>query len=101
MDMPILETVLETARGMHRAGVMSDAKLREFEILCQPEQECYTPEQIRRIRERETCSEEVFAACLNTSRATIKRWERGQAKPTGTAQKLLRLIDQKGLEALV
>ena len=99
-NMPILETVLETAKGMHEVGVISDARMREYEILCNPPPRAYTPAQIRRIRKRTTLSEGVFAACLNTSKATIRRWERGQTKPNGPARKLLHLIERKGLEAI-
>jgi len=39
----------------------------------------------------------VFAALLNTSVSTVRKWEVGQKKPTGTALKLLHLVQQNGL----
>jgi putative transcriptional regulator len=39
----------------------------------------------------------VFAALLNTSVSTVQKWEVGQKKPTGTALKLLHLVQQNGL----
>ena len=99
--MSILEAVHETAKDLHKGGTISDGKMREFDLLCKRPQAAYTPAQIRRIRERTRTSEEVFAACINTSKATVRRWECGQAKPNGPTQQLLRLIDQKGLEAVV
>jgi len=35
---------------------------------------------------------------LNTSVSTIQKWEIGQKKPTGTALKLLHLVQKRGLE---
>ena len=33
---PILETVHETAKGLHKAGVMGVTTMREFDMLCLP-----------------------------------------------------------------
>ena len=40
----------------------------------------------------------MFAALLNTSVSTIQKWEIGQKRPTGTALKLLHLVQKKGLD---
>ncbi len=97
---PILEAVLETAQGLHRAGVMDQVTLREFDPLCLPPVEPLLPEQIRQIRESVRVSQAVFARLLNTSVSTVQKWEIGQKKPTGTALKLLHLVQQRGLEAI-
>jgi putative transcriptional regulator len=39
----LLEAVLETATGLHRAGAMSQVALREFEQLCLPPVETLEP----------------------------------------------------------
>lgn len=96
----ILEAVHETAKGLHRAGVMDQVTLREFDRLCLPPIEPLKPEQIRRIRETSQVSQAVFAAFLNTSVSTVQKWEIGQKKPTGTALKLLHLVQKRGLEAV-
>lgn len=49
------------------------------------------------IRESSHVSQAVFAALLNTSVSTVRKWEVGQKKPTGTALKLLHLVQQNGL----
>ena len=46
-------------------------------------------------------SQAVFARLLNTSLSTVQKWEIGQKKPTGTALKLLRLVEKRGLEVVV
>ncbi|MBA4417678.1 MAG: hypothetical protein C0392_07180 [Syntrophus sp. (in: bacteria)] len=45
-------------------------------------------------------SQAVFAAILGIGKTTVQQWEQGQKKPSGLAQRLLDLIDRKGLEAL-
>jgi putative transcriptional regulator len=40
----------------------------------------------------------VFAALLNTSLSTVQKWEIGQKRPTGTALKLLHLVQKCGLD---
>ncbi len=97
----ILEAVHETAKGLHKAGVMDRVTLREFDRLCLPPIEPLRPEQIKQIREATRVSQAVFAAILNTSVSTVQKWEIGQKRPTGTALKLLHLVQKRGLEAVV
>lgn len=66
----ILEAVLETARGLHKAGVMDQLTLREFDRLCVPPVTPLKPAQIKRIRESSRVSQGVFARLLNTSVST-------------------------------
>jgi putative transcriptional regulator len=95
---PILEAVHATAKGLHQAGVMDQLTLREFDRLCLPPVEPLEPEQIKQIREAARVSQAVFARLLNTSVSTVQKWEIGQKRPTGTALKLLRLVQKRGLE---
>ena len=97
---PILEAVYEMAKGLHKAGVMNQVTLREFDRLCLPPVEPLAPEQIKHIRESSRVSQAVFARLLNTSLSTVQKWEIGQKKPTGTALKLLHLVQKRGLEVV-
>ncbi len=97
---PILEAVLETAQGLHQAGVLDTITLREFDRMCLPPIEPLAPDQIRQIREASRVSQAVFARLLNTSVSTVQKWEIGQKKPTGTALKLLHLVRTRGLDAI-
>lgn len=97
----ILEAVHETAKGLHRAGVMDRVTMREFDSLCLPPIQPLAPEQIKQIRESAQVSQAVFAAILNTSISTVQKWEIGQKKPTGTALKLLTIVQDRGLESLL
>jgi len=96
----ILETVYETAKGLHEAGVMEETTMREFDALCLPPIKTYTAGEIRRIRLRQQVSQPVFAAYLNVTKSTVAQWEQGGKKPRGTSLKLLDLVDRKGLDAL-
>ena len=42
----------------------------------------------------------VFAHLFNTHRSTVQKWKIGLKKPTGTALKLLHLVQQRGLEVV-
>jgi putative transcriptional regulator len=97
----ILEAVHDTAKGLHKAGVMDLVTLREFDRLCLPPIEPLEPEKIRQIREGSNVSQAVFAAVLNTSLSTVQKWEIGQKRPTGTALKLLHLVQERGLDSLI
>ena len=97
---PILQAVHETARGLHKASVMNQVTLREFDQLCLPPVDPLEPAQIKRIRENARVSQAVFARLLNTSVSTVQKWEIGQKRPTGTALKLLQLVRKRGLEAV-
>lgn len=100
MARKILSTVHETARGLHKAGVMGARTMREFDALCLPHVVDLTSEQIRQIRLKNKASQAVFAAYLNTSASTVQKWEQGRKKPNGPSLKLLNLVREKGLEAL-
>ena len=97
----ILEAVQETVNGLHKAGVMGQVTLREFDQLSLPPVEPLKPAQIKRIRETSRVSQAVFARLLNTSVSTVQKWEIGQKRPTGTALKLLHLVQKRGLEVVV
>jgi putative transcriptional regulator len=96
----ISDAVHDTAKGLHKAGVMDAITLREFDQLCLPPVEPLQAEQIKHIRETSRVSQAVFARLLNTSLSTVQKWEIGQKKPTGTALKLLHLVQQRGLEVV-
>ncbi len=91
---PVLEAVRETARRLHAAGVMDQVTLREFDRLGLPPVE---PLSRSKIREQSRVSQAVFAALLNTSVSTVQKWEIGQKRPTGTALKLLHLVQECGI----
>lgn len=101
MDKSILDTVHESAKELHKAGVMDEVTLKEFDALCLPPIKQYSPAQIKRIRQSTKASQGVFAVYLNTSKSTVQKWEQGAKKPNGPSLKLLNIVERKGLEALI
>jgi len=93
----ILRTVHNTAAGLHRAGVMDKATMREFDALCLTSVEPMGPEEIKALREREQVSQPVFASYLNVRRDAVSKWERGEKRPQGASLKLLSLVARSGL----
>ncbi|MBP7704059.1 MAG: DNA-binding transcriptional regulator [Caulobacter sp.] len=96
----ILATVHRTAAGLHGAGVIDKATLREFDALCLTEVTQMAPEEIRALREREQVSQPVFAKYLNVRKDAVSKWERGEKRPDGPSLKLLSLVKAKGLQAI-
>lgn len=97
----ILETVHETAKGLHQEGLVDTQTMREFDALCLTPVKELTPTQIQKLRRREKVSQPVFAQYLNTSPSTVKKWETGEKHPRGTSLKLLNIVYHKGLRAIV
>lgn len=56
---------------------------------------------IKRLRERLNVSQPVFALYLHTTASTVRKWEQGDTRPTGPALKLLNIIADKGLQAIL
>lgn len=98
---PILEAVHETARDLHNLGFIDLRKMRKFDVLCLNQIPTYDSEKIRALRDRFKLSQAVLASVLNTSLSTVRQWEIGDKHPSGPSQKLLSLLERKGLEALI
>ncbi len=97
----LLGTVHETAGELHAAGFIDRRRMRQYDVLCLAAIPEYTGERIRALRERHQISQAVLAAVLNASLSTVRQWEIGAKHPSGPSQKLLDLLDRKGLEALL
>jgi len=97
----IMEAVHETAADLHRLGFIDQRKMRKYDALCLDPIPSYGSEQIRTLRDRHQLSQAVLASLLNTSLSTVRQWELGDKHPSGPSQKLLNLLERKGLEALI
>ena len=95
-----LSTVHNTAAGLHGAGVINKATMREFDALCLTPVTPMAPEEIKALREREQVSQPVFASFLNVRKGAVSKWERGEKRPDGPSLKLLNLVRTKGLQAI-
>ena len=97
----ILEAVHEGARDLHRLGFIDKRKMQKYDLLCLEPVQDFDSRKIKALRERLQLSQAVLASVLNTSASTVRKWEMGDKHPSGPSQKLLDLIERKGLEAVL
>ncbi|MBU4435051.1 MAG: DNA-binding transcriptional regulator [Alphaproteobacteria bacterium] len=94
------EAIHDTVAGMHRAGTIDKATMRDFDATCLTAPPMIEPAQIKQLRESNHVSQPVFARYLNTSESTVEKWEAGAKKPSGAALKLLAIVQKHGLQIL-
>lgn len=97
----ILAAVHETAADLSRLGFIDQRKMRRYDALCLDPIPDYDAQKIRSLRDRYQISQTVLASLLNTSPSAVRQWELGDKHPSGPSQKLLNLLERKGLEALI
>ena len=97
----IFEAVHETASDLHRLGFIDKRKMNKFDALCLDPIPDYDSEKIRALRDHLQLSQAVFAAVLNTSLSTVRKWEVGDKHPSGPSLKLLSLLERKGVEVML
>ena len=96
-----MKAVLEGARDMHRLGVITKREMHKYDALCLEPVRDYDAEKIKALRKRLQLSQTVLASALNISPSTVRKWEVGDKRPDGPSQKLLDIIERKGLEAVI
>lgn len=101
MDKSLLDVAHETAKGLHKIGLLDKETMHEFDAACLPSIKQFTPNKIKKLRRRLHVSQPVFAKYLNISPSTVKKWEMGEKHPSGASLKLLNLVSVKGLASLV
>lgn len=97
----ILEAVHESAHDLHRLGFIDKRKMQKYDALCLAPIQDYDAAKIKALRERLNLSQTVLASVLNTSASAVRKWELGDKRPSGPSQKLLDLLERKGLEAVL
>jgi putative transcriptional regulator len=91
----------EGVRGIHRLGLVDKRTMREFDVRCLTSVDELTPKDIQKLCKREGISQAILALCLNVTTNYVSQIERGTKWPRGATLKLLSLIRQKGLEAVL
>lgn len=97
----ILEAVHETASDLQRLGFIDKRKMLRFDALCIAPVQDYDASKVKALRARLHLSQTVLASVLNTSVSTVRKWEVGDKRPSGPSQKLLDILERKGLEAVL
>lgn len=94
----ISETIREEMKDLHDAGLIDETTMRKFDKNSLEPAKSMSKQDVKRIRSKTHTSQPVFASYLNVTPAAIKQWENGERSPSGSAARLLQLIERKGLE---
>ena len=94
------EAIRTSAKALHKVGVFDKTRMRENDEACLSPLPEFVPRDIRRRREVNKVSQQVFARYLHTSESTVEKWETGAKRPSGMAQKLLAVVAKHGLGVL-
>lgn len=97
----VAAAVHEGVSGMHRLGLVNKKTMRESDVRCLTPVEDLSGKDIQALREREGVSQSILARCLNVTTNYVSQLERGTKRPRGAILKLLWLIRNKGLEAVL
>jgi putative transcriptional regulator len=97
----IIESIRADLSELHLAGIVTKVTMREFESICPTPIRALSASDIRDLRLALNFSQPVFALHLNTTASTIRKWEQGESRPAGPALKLLNVIADKGLQAII
>ncbi len=92
--------VHEMMSDLHEAGAVDKQTMRRFDASCLTPIHAFTAEEIRTLREEQEVSQTVFARYLGVSKDSISQWERGCKKPSGSALKLLAIVERRGIDAI-
>lgn len=97
----LIDSLRDDLAVLHEAGAISKVTMREFDTICPPPVREFSAADIKRLREELKFSQSVFALHLHTSASTVRKREQGETHPTGPALKLLNVIADKGLQAIL
>lgn len=97
----IIESLRDDLLALHGMGALDKVTMREFDAICPAPVRDLSAVEIRRLRERLKFSQPVFAHHLHTTASTVRKWEQGETRPAGPALKLLNVIADKGLQAIL
>ena len=99
-----MSKIIESLRGdlaaLHEAGAISKVTMRQFDAICPAPVREFEAADIKRLRDLKF-SQPVFALHLHTTASTVRKWEQGETRPAGPALKLLNVIADKGLQAIL
>jgi putative transcriptional regulator len=97
----IADSITSVVMDLNESGIVDNITMKNIERLCLPEIKDYSSARIIEIRKKNKLSQAALASVFNISSSTVSQWEQGNKKPTGAAQKLLSLIEHKGVEAII
>lgn len=93
-----LDEAIAYEKGLSKKAKVKKVRIDTAEVPRHPKE--YTVNDIKRIRNKLNCSQNVFAAYLNVSLNTIQAWEQGFRRPSHASLRLLEILD-KGPKFLI
>jgi putative transcriptional regulator len=91
----IKNAIGETVQDMMNSGVKVSFTKKELDLLgVEIPKVQFTTDQIIAIRKQMNLSQTVFAKVLNVSASSIRQWEQGKRKPSGSTKILLELLEK-------
>ncbi len=94
------ESIHDSAKALLSIGGIDKDQMRKYDEACLVPPSDIQPDQIKKLRELNKVSQAVFAGYLNTSEATVQKWETGAQRPSGAARELLAIVKKHGLKIL-
>ena len=89
----IKDAIGDTVQNLLRSGIktsFSEKELKKLGVVI-PKVEI-NAQDIQAIREKIRLSQSVFARLLNVSSSSVRQWEQGKRKPSGSTRVLLELL---------
>ena len=91
----IKSAIGETVQDMVNSGIKVSFTKKELDSLgVEIPKVLFTATQIIAIRKQMSLSQTVFAKVLNVSPSSIRQWEQGKRKPSGSTKVLLELLEK-------
>jgi len=91
----IKNAIGETVQDMMDSGIKVSFTKKELDLLgVEIPKVQLTTNQIISIRKQMNLSQTVFAKVLNVSASSIRQWEQGKRKPSGSTKVLLELLEK-------
>jgi putative transcriptional regulator len=91
----IKNAIGDTVQDMMNSGVKVSFTKKELDSLgVDIPKVQFTTDQIIAIRKQMNLSQTVFAKVLNVSASSIRQWEQGKRKPSGSTKILLELLEK-------
>ena len=90
------EALSDVLQGTIDAGLktsFTERDLKEYGIVIKKID--FGPAKIKKVRKETRLSQAVFAKVLNVSLSSVRQWEQGTRKPTGSTKVLLNLLSKK------
>lgn len=87
-----LEEAIAYEKGNSKKARVKKVRIDNTKVPNHPKE--YTASDIKRMRNKLNCSQNIFAAYLNVSLNTVQAWEQGFRRPTHSALRLLEIIDK-------